>query len=57
MKNFQVFSKINDSEEDLILQFGRFSDTTFILDFKYPFSIFQAFAIALSSIDGKFACD
>jgi len=52
-----VFSKINDSEEDLILQFGRFSDTTFILDFKYPFSIFQAFAIALSSIDGKFACD
>jgi hypothetical protein len=53
IKNFQIYSKDeNENEnEDLIMQFGRTSDECFILDFKYPFSILQAFAIALSSID------
>jgi hypothetical protein len=51
IKNFQVYSKDENENEDLIMQFGRTSDECFILDFKYPFSILQAFGIALSSID------
>ena len=53
VKNFQVYSKGEDDSEDLIMQFGRISDECFILDFKYPFSILQAFGFALSSIDKK----
>lgn len=57
VKNFQIFSKINSTDEDLIMQFGRTNDDTYVMDFKFPFSPLQAFAIALSSIDGKFACE
>lgn len=53
IKNFQIYSKDENENEDLVMQFGRTSDLCFILDFKYPFSILQAFAFALSSIDRK----
>jgi tubby-related protein 1 len=47
----------NSSNEDILYQFGRTGDNSFILDFKFPFSPIQAFSIALSSIDNKLACE
>lgn len=55
VKNFQL---IDDQDENKIyLQFGRVSDTEFNLDFQWPFSPMQAFALALSSFDYKLACE
>ena len=44
-------------DDYLYMQFGRINEDTFALDFQYPFSPLQAFAISLSSLDKKFACD
>jgi tubby-related protein 1 len=55
VKNFQLVDERD--EEKIYLQFGRISETNFNLDFQWPFSPFQAFAIALSSFDNKFACE
>jgi tubby and related proteins len=55
VKNFQL---IDDKDENKIyLQFGRVGDQLFNLDFQWPFSPLQAFAIALTSFDNKFACE
>ena len=37
------------SADDAILQFGKSNDEEYILDFQYPMSPLQAFAIALST--------
>ncbi|EDS26940.1 conserved hypothetical protein [Culex quinquefasciatus] len=55
VKNFQL---VHDSDPDyIVMQFGRTSDDIFTMDFRYPLCAFQAFAIALSSFDGKLACE
>eukprot|EP01137_Pigoraptor_chileana_P001839 Opistho-2@2137 len=55
VKNFQV---VHDDDPDyIIMQFGRISDEVFTCDFQYPMSAIQAFSIALSSFDGKLACE
>ena len=55
MKNFQI---IHDNDPDyIVMQFGRVSEEIFTMDFKYPLCALQAFAIALSSFDGKIACE
>ncbi|XP_053685095.1 protein king tubby 1 [Sabethes cyaneus] len=55
VKNFQL---VHDSDpEYIVMQFGRTSDDIFTMDFRYPLCAFQAFAIALSSFDGKLACE
>jgi len=36
-----------------MVQFGKVDQDTFNLDVCYPFSIFQAFAIAVTSLDYK----
>lgn len=55
VKNFQL---IDDKDENKVyLQFGRVGDQLFNLDFQWPFSPVQAFAIALTSFDNKFACE
>lgn len=55
VKNFQL---IHDSDPDyIVMQFGRTSEDVFTLDFRYPLCSLQAFAIALSSFDGKLACE
>lgn len=41
----------------IVMQFGRIADDIFTLDYKYPMCAVQAFAIALSSFDGKIACE
>lgn len=55
VKNFQL---IHDSDpEYIVMQFGRTSEDVFTMDFRYPLCALQAFAIALSSFDGKLACE
>lgn len=39
----------------IILQFGKVGIDTFTMDYQYPLSAFQAFAICLSSFDMKLA--
>lgn len=41
----------------IVMQFGRIADDIFTLDYNYPLCAVQAFAIALSSFDGKLACE
>ncbi|XP_060030095.1 tubby-related protein 2 isoform X4 [Erinaceus europaeus] len=55
VKNFQIVQP-NDSD-CLVLQFGRVAPDTFTMDFSYPLCPLQAFAICLSSFDGKLACE
>ncbi|TPX63290.1 hypothetical protein SpCBS45565_g06711 [Spizellomyces sp. 'palustris'] len=55
VKNFQI---VHDNDLDyIIMQFGRVSEDTFTVDFQYPMSCIQAFAIALTSFDAKLACE
>ncbi|XP_068598790.1 tubby-related protein 1 [Brachionichthys hirsutus] len=55
IKNFQI---VHSKDLDyIVMQFGRIADDIFTLDYKYPMSAVQAFAIALSSFDGKIACE
>mmetsp|Transcript_11254 Transcript_11254/g.27673 ORF Transcript_11254/g.27673 Transcript_11254/m.27673 type:complete len:658 (-) Transcript_11254:359-2332(-) len=55
VKNFQLCEK-NDEQEQ-IMQFGRVGKDEFSLDVQWPMSLFQAFAVALSSFDSKLGCD
>ncbi|XP_026533985.1 tubby-related protein 1-like [Notechis scutatus] len=55
VKNFQIVH--NEDLEYIILQFGRVADDVFTMDYNYPLCAVQAFAIALSSFDGKLACE
>ncbi|KAG9410325.1 hypothetical protein AC1031_018360 [Aphanomyces cochlioides] len=55
VKNFQLISA-EDPGMGNVLQFGRVADDMFTMDFQWPLSPFQAFAICLSSCDTKLAC-
>eukprot|EP00002_Diphylleia_rotans_P014780 TRINITY_DN2875_c0_g2_i1.p1 TRINITY_DN2875_c0_g2~~TRINITY_DN2875_c0_g2_i1.p1 ORF type:complete len:467 (+),score=124.74 TRINITY_DN2875_c0_g2_i1:90-1490(+) len=55
VKNFQLVA--HGKEDVVLLQFGRVGEDHFTLDFQYPLSATQAFGIALSSFDGKLACE
>ncbi|PWA34977.1 F-box domain, cyclin-like protein [Artemisia annua] len=62
VKNFQlaVDSSQNGEaaeQDDVILQFGKIGKDIFTMDYQYPLSAFQAFAICLSSFDTKPACE
>lgn len=51
-------SQPNQLEHDkVILQFGKIGKDMFTMDYRYPLSAFQAFAICLSSFDTKLACE
>uniref|UniRef100_A0A7I5E846 Tubby-like protein n=1 Tax=Haemonchus contortus TaxID=6289 RepID=A0A7I5E846_HAECO len=55
VKNFQI---IHDHDPDyIVMQFGRISDESFSMDFRYPLSALQAFGIAMTSFHGKLACE
>ncbi|XP_009463987.1 PREDICTED: tubby-related protein 1 [Nipponia nippon] len=55
VKNFQI---VHGSDPDyIVMQFGRVADDAFTMDYNYPLCAMQAFAIALSSFDGKLACE
>lgn len=70
VKNFQLIaasqpaagaptpSQPPQSDHDkIILQFGKVNKDMFTMDYRYPLSAFQAFAICLSSFDTKLACE
>lgn len=52
VKNFQLIEQ-NDKSRRVVVQFGKVDDNTYHLDYQYPFTLFQAFAVALSSCDSK----
>ncbi|RKP11832.1 C-terminal domain of brain tubby protein [Piptocephalis cylindrospora] len=55
VKNFQV---VHEHDLDyIIMQFGRVTDSAFTMDVQYPFSLLEAFGIALTSFDAKLACE
>jgi len=47
----------NQENVKVILQFGKIGKDLFTMDYRYPISAFQAFAICLSSFDTKIACE
>ena len=55
VKNFQLVQP--DDQDAILLQFGRVGKDEFTMDFQWPMTPFQAFAITLSSFDSKIACD
>ncbi|XP_054806048.1 tubby-like F-box protein 3 [Prosopis cineraria] len=61
VKNFQLVASpengpISEAEhEKIILQFGKVGKDLFTMDYQYPISAFQAFAICLSSFETKIA--
>lgn len=55
VKNFQLIT--HDDQDQIILQFGRIAKDEFTMDFQWPMTPFQAFAVTLSSFDSKIACD
>ncbi|KAJ3692496.1 hypothetical protein LUZ60_012846 [Juncus effusus] len=72
VKNFQLVAapgSVDQSEsergegiqaaelEKVILQFGKIGKDIFTMDYRYPLSAFQAFAICLTSFDTKPACE
>ena len=71
VKNFQLIAahepvggaasatSIGDAadHDKIILQFGKIGKDLFTMDYRYPLSAFQAFAICLSSFDVKLACE
>lgn len=47
----------HSDHDKIILQFGKVGKDMFTMDYRYPLSAFQAFAICLSSFDTKLACE
>ncbi|EOA37884.1 hypothetical protein CARUB_v10009350mg [Capsella rubella] len=67
VKNFQLVAAAaeagknmnipEEEQERVILQFGKIGKDIFTMDYRYPISAFQAFAICLSSFDTKPVCE
>ncbi|KAI4348083.1 hypothetical protein L6164_008844 [Bauhinia variegata] len=50
-------SSSSSDHDKIILQFGKVGKDMFTMDYRYPLSAFQAFAICLTSFDTKLACE
>lgn len=64
VKNFQLVATSDPTqpnglgnEATVLLQFGKVADDVFTMDFRKPLSVFQAFAICLTSFGTKLACE
>ena len=62
VKTFQLVASpengvVGPEHEKVILQFGKVGKDVFTMDYRYPLSAFQAFAICLSSFNTKIACE
>lgn len=44
-------------DDYIVMQFGRVAEDVFSMDYSFPLCALQAFAITLSSFDGKLACE
>ncbi|CAF4799930.1 unnamed protein product [Rotaria sp. Silwood1] len=53
IKNFQMILKNEENVEQIVMEFGRMLDNEFSCDFRYPLSLIQAFAIALSALESR----
>ncbi|KAI2658493.1 hypothetical protein H4Q32_016579 [Labeo rohita] len=53
VKNFQIVHP--DNVDYIVMQFGRVAEDVFSMDYSFPMCALQAFAITLSSFDGKLA--
>jgi tubby-related protein 1 len=53
-QNFQLVTSDQDQENNVAMQFGRIDENNFSLDYRYPLTIIQAFAIALSAFHRRF---
>lgn len=56
VKNFQLIDPTS-SNGKVLMQFGKKGQDEFIMDVQYPLSLFQAFAVSLSSCDSKLGVD
>ena len=54
VKNYKLCRTYDDSV--CISQFGKVEKDVFNIDVRYPFSIMQAFGVAISSLDMKLLC-
>ena len=55
VKNIQLIA--DGDAERILLQFGRIGDDSFTLDYQFPVTPLQAFAVALASLDPKLGCE
>lgn len=53
----QLIDPSHSIVEYIVLQMGKVEQDIFTLDFQYPLSPAQAFAVALSSFHSKLACE
>jgi tubby-related protein 1 len=44
-------------QDRVVLQFGRVGQDEFTLDYQFPVTPLQAFAVALASLDPKLGCE
>lgn len=56
VKNFQLCDR-RDENQNVVMQFGKWSADRFSLDFRHPLNSTQAFCIALTSFDNKLLCE
>ncbi|KAK7262022.1 hypothetical protein RIF29_28350 [Crotalaria pallida] len=54
IKNFQL--TLEENGRQTVLQLGRVGKLKFVMDYRYPFTGYQAFCICLASIDAKLCC-
>lgn len=52
-----MFLTILPTVDYIVMQFGRVAEDVFSMDYSFPMCALQAFAITLSSFDGKLACE
>jgi len=55
--NYNEYACLYVAVDYIVMQFGRVSEDVFTMDYNYPLCAVQAFGIALSSFDGKLACE
>jgi tubby-related protein 1 len=53
-KNFQLIDSNEGDQNNITMQFGRIDENNFALDYRYPLTLIQAFAIALTSFHNRF---
>ncbi|KAK0582591.1 hypothetical protein LWI29_027377 [Acer saccharum] len=60
VKNFQLVASLENGgagqeneNENVILRFGKMGKDVYAMDYQYPISAFQAFALCLSGFDTK----
>lgn len=59
LTSLSTFSSLSLSFPDdyIVMQFGRVAEDVFSMDYSFPMCALQAFAVTLSSFDGKLACE